>query len=601
MLLFLFLLLHINTRTAIVNLTDSNILRTPVQSSNGLTLSLVSISTNPGIQPVCINWASVNDLPLLAHKICQSSKFTTYTSYSLIKPSTVNMDSQSLHSSTIYCKQSLSYQTSCSITNSTSPCQFLLSIECGSCHSHIQLAPNASVLLKSPLYPVLQPGMICQYDLELGEEVAADISIDFDDFSLAPPLLTHSHVDTGHCVSSYLHVLAGNTFSQMDSLAMLCGENVPDKLHLRRQNVVRLQLVTGADVYARNHRGFSMKVQVSSAFDNTGLTGIAIIIAFVLGLFIVFGVLVAGIVVFQKWKAQKRKRRPRRGITWHGSAPRPGHSLHMERTEYITRQLGRVEEGVEPEVTENVYGSLEAGVPMYHYRNMAGITTARSLPVTPNPDSQIQESITPEPNDNKEVDKIYETFHSSASSIGSAIDLRSNSDPASHFYLTMPSLPNRPSWTLQPPATDTEQGASPLYLCLPAPREENSPTPGCDSNVTVKLSEASLEAASRLSKGGQDYGSISDVYASAAVRESAELPSVSSPVSAKTPMRQSLLSLSDTTKKVTKLLGRMSLSEQSSRLLRKFSQSREGNIGEECLIGDEREEDDCGEKDDVFY
>ena len=110
-----------------------------------------------------------------------------------------------------------------------------------------------------------------------------------------------------------------------------------------------------------------------------------------------------------------------------------------------------------------------------------------------------------------------------------------------------------------------------------------------------------MEAASRLSKGGQDYGSISNVYASAAVRESAELPSVSSPVSAKTPMRQSLLSLSDTTKKVTKLLGRMSLSEQSSRLLRKFSQSREGNIGEECLIGDEREEDDCGEKDDVFY
>jgi len=444
--------------------------------------------------------------------------------------------------------------------------------------------------------------MICQFDLELDEEVSADILIDIEDLSLAPAQFTPSHTGTGHCITSYLHILSGTFLSQLDSIAMLCGETRTEKFQLRRQNSVRIQLVTGSEMYAKNRRGFSLTVHVSPPLPNMSMAGVGIIIAFVLGIFLVFGALVAGLVIFQKCKAQKRKRRPRRGVTWHGSAPRPGLSLHMERTEHITRQLARVEEGIEPDIVENVYGVQQESVPVYNYRSAyEGNMGPRNLPTLPYSSSESEDSGSTEPISGGEVNKIYESFNSSVSNSTNNHNAELSSDQASPLYLSqlLPSVPRRPSWTLQSPAAGSEQVGSPLYLCFPGSGQKYA-TPACDRNVTVKLSEASLEVKSNNSRSRLNYGSIADLYASGTIfKKSADLPSQSSQAEPK--KRQSLLSLSDTTRKVSKLLSRMSLSEQSSRLLRKVSQNREEYTGEECLIKAEGEDEDHGEGDDVFY
>ena len=156
-------------------------------------------------------------------------------------------------------------------------CEFLISIDCGSCHPHIQLSPNSTITLESPLYPVLQPDMICQYDLELDKEVAADISIVIDDLNLAPPQLTHSHKDSGHCISSYLHILSGINMEQMDSIAMLCGDARQDKITLQKQNMVKLQLVSGNKGHARDYRGFRLIIIVSPSEDSTAMRIIVIL------------------------------------------------------------------------------------------------------------------------------------------------------------------------------------------------------------------------------------------------------------------------------------------------------------------------------------
>jgi len=590
---------------------DASFILTPIQSHSGLSLPIIFFST-PLLKPLCITSTSVNSLPMLAHKICKSTRFQTFTNYTLVNPSSVSVDTRELSNSNISCNQSSSYNTSCSITTMSSPCHSFLSLECGSCHSHVHLTPNSSIILESPLYPVLQPDMICQYDLKLDEEVSADITIDIDDLSLPPPQYSSSH--SGHCITSYLHILSGSSFSQMNSLATLCGEG-SNIFNLRLQNVLRFQLVTGSWLHARKRRGFRLTVQVSSPLYKIDMVRVGVYIAYFVGLILVIGALVAGIVIFQKCKTQERKRRPRRGVTWHGSAPQPGHSLHMDRTEYISRQLGTVEESIEAEARENVYSSLGDGVLVNtHYNATSGNFGLRSLPATPLPvsNSNYTSSETeglPGLGGMGEDHKIYETMNSTFSSTDSHSsqsfpDRPSNSSSPSQ----LPSLPRRPSWTLQTPITVYDQSGSPMYLCLPGPDQSHErpgqlyASPARDRKVTVKLSEASLDDSSKngsivgckVHRDQHSSGSIFNTAENAPF--SVDHPPQTPPVLPSTSTRQSMLS--DTTRKVSKLLAKVSLSEQSTRLRWRLSQPR-AEIGEECLITGM--EEDGGERDEVFY
>ena len=63
--------------------------------------------------------------------------------------------------------QTEAYDTRCSATQSIEDdeCQFLVQLTCGSFHHHADLPRvNTSLSVLSPLYPVLQPGYICEYD-----------------------------------------------------------------------------------------------------------------------------------------------------------------------------------------------------------------------------------------------------------------------------------------------------------------------------------------------------------------------------------------------------------------------------------------------------
>lgn len=562
---------------AVKNISDPNFHLTHTKSSTGLGLSLLHTSYNDTVQPVCITKSSVNDLPLLAHSICRSAKFATYRSYSLVNLTHVDVGMEDLMLSTIYCSQSPSFNTSCSYILSPSSCQSLINIECGSCHPHIQLSANTNVTLKSPLYPILQPDMICQYDLELDKEIVADISIEIDEISLAPPQQTHSHVDGGHCVSSYLHILSGNKVDQMDSIAMLCGNSKPNKINLKWQSFVKLQLVSGSKIHASNKKGFSLRVIVSPLVNNS-LRKIGIMAGAVLGVIFGLGFIVICSILYRKSKAQKRKRKPRQGVTWHSSAPLPGHTLHGERTQHITRQLHIAEEGADSGVRENLYGTMEYDAAIYRYRSIRAL---RSLPEAPR-----LESITSEPIPEEETDKtIYETFNSSTCSTDTN-EARSRSQQAGVVpSVPLPSIPSRPSWTLQPPPANGQCETSPMYLCFPV-REEHE-------------RDRSLQVCPQ-----NNFSSLSNVpeeskYASASIlKRKRSLDSQDAP---RKSVRQSLLSITDTLR--SRLIPRLSISDQSGRLSRLFSQQKEATSVDdnECLVVQENEEDGSKEDDDVFY
>ena len=414
--------------------------------------------------------------------------------------------------------------------------------------------------------------MICQYDLELDKEVAADISIVIDDLNLAPPQLTHSHKDSGHCITSYLHILSGINMEQMDSIAMLCGDARQNKITLQKQNMVKLQLVSGNKVHARDYRGFRLTIIVSPSVDSTAIRIIVITSGSVLGVALVVGILVTISILHRKRKAQRRKQQPRRGVTWHSSAPLSGHSLHMDRTQHITRQLDRVEEG--EDTRENLYGELDYGDAIYRYRSIRAL---RSLPEAPRP-----ESITSEPNPEEESNKIYETFENSTSSSDTDTTDRAKSNEKQALGLPQPCVPSRPSWTLQPPPGETQPEISPMYLCF-TQRDETEQTYGQISREVMAGQCPKLESESKK------YENVSILKIS---KDS--LSNV--PAAPKTSLRQSLLSITDA---MTSRF-RMSISDQSSRINRLLSPQREDIVGEVCLIEKEGEFKDLG-NDDVFY
>ena len=91
MIFFLFFLELVSFSEAVVDVINHNFLLTPIKSSSGLGLSILHTSHN--VQPVCITSHSVNNLPLLAHSVCVSSKFITYKSFSLVNITDVKIKS----------------------------------------------------------------------------------------------------------------------------------------------------------------------------------------------------------------------------------------------------------------------------------------------------------------------------------------------------------------------------------------------------------------------------------------------------------------------------------------------------------------------------
>ena len=223
--------------------------------------------------------------------------------------------------------------------------------------------------------------------------------------------------------------------------------------------MARLQLVTGPLGAALNRRGVKLTVRVSPPLNTMDWVQVRVFIACFLGLLLLVAATVTSLVVFQKCKTKKRKRKPRRGVTWHGSAPQPGQSLHMNRTDDITRQLYMVEE----DRTDNTYSAMELGE--LEYSTNHANTAQRIVPAT---HSTVSASSSSEEED---ADRTYYTItHSQSSTVtnGSQSDKAANGPDGVRsvhasvgVHLQGPPVPRRPSWTMQP-----GQSVSPPLYCV---------------------------------------------------------------------------------------------------------------------------------------
>jgi len=432
---------------------ETNFFLTSIPLITGLQSSVVfftnSYSTRP--EPLCLKnddyrSASAN---LLAHKLCTEAKFSTFLQASLVSSdSALGHSSEISTYSELSCHQDDYYDIVCNRSSSSNSgsCS-LLQVTCGACHKHVSLQPNSSLQLMSPLYPVLQPGQVCQYDLQLAQGVSADITLEITDLSLAPAKPSHSGV---YCVASFLHILSGQSFSELESLATLCGEvYYPARTSYYRvtDSVVRLMLVSGADDGALGRRrGFLLNIHVSPAIVKIPLQRLLIFLSF-FGFLILVCVLMSSVLIYLNSKSKARVVQPRRRQTWHGSLARPGESLHQVRTERI-RQLGS-------SWSRNSWGSDN----LYMFDNRV----SRRLPQLP-AFNFTSDDINHRAEDEDPGFKVYETISLQSRSPDRVLD-EAIANTEKKFSVNSlqcpPPLPTRPSLLAEKPYS------SPLYLSLP--------------------------------------------------------------------------------------------------------------------------------------
>jgi len=300
----------------------------------------------------------------------------------------------------------------------------------------------------SPLYPVLQPGLVCQYDLQLPQDISADISIEIADLSLDP---AQSSPSGHHCVSSFLHILGGTTFLDLKSVTTLCGlVHYPSNLSHYKISVssVRLLMVAGSSSMIDERRGFLVNVFVSPSRMKIPLHKIIFLLAF-FGVLVLILAVLASVIIYHNRKSKVRRSLPRRRQTWHGSVPMTGESVHQNRTERI-RQWG----------TDN----------LYMFDNSV---TRRGLPELPAFNFASEEHSLEADVDNSGF-KVYESLSHLEFNLSEKTSLPSPSPP---------SLPQRPTPTIE------DCYSSPLYLTLTQPGDYSDTCSQAGQNVDGRAGE----------------------------------------------------------------------------------------------------------------
>jgi len=269
---------------------------------------------------------------ILAQQVCTFSKFPTFLTTSWVKPSAAVNISQESYSKMI-CYYGFDHSIVCSRSSSIpSPCS-LLHVTCGPCHHNLILQPDSTIQVKSPLYPVFQPGLMCQYDFHLAQGVIADISLEFTDLSLNLARSSPSGQQQ-RCSDSFVQILSGDSFSDMRSVATLCGDLVDsremDAFEIRN-NIVRIVLVAGSGTHLSSRRGFIANITVPPASFKLNGFKLVILITF-FAILILIGVVLASFISYHYLK-------PRLGPTNRQAVQELGHSRnspHISRTEILT-------------------------------------------------------------------------------------------------------------------------------------------------------------------------------------------------------------------------------------------------------------------------
>ena len=175
----------------------SELVISPWQARSGISLNLVFLSPGPGKKPLCLSGTEESaTLSLLVQSVCRDAGFTTFTDFSLVHVNSMRPRSgheMNQTASEVNCEQTEDYDTRCRVSPSEgAECQYLVQLTCGSCHFHSDLpAVNTSLSVLSPLYPVLQPGYICEYDFF--SDSAQDVGLYIEDINLPDHQYSQGH------------------------------------------------------------------------------------------------------------------------------------------------------------------------------------------------------------------------------------------------------------------------------------------------------------------------------------------------------------------------------------------------------------------------
>jgi len=319
--------------------------------------------------PQCVDPSSTSDedLSLLSHKLCRQVGYSTFTGFHLDKIDLYSVELAGEVEETLECRQNTSsYSIECDRQLTTKPCSHLVQVKCGDCYFFQTIRRNDSLIIRSPLYPVLQPNMVCKYDFYLTDKQGSG-KVEVSEVDLSKSVSTELE---SQCLQSFLQVLSGPTGRDLALKDVLCGHHNNITVHTLGQ-YIRLVLVTVGST--KGLSGFKLKVQATPSSGRL----VSKIMIFLMSFFLVFCGL-GGILLcfgqYFKGKVHRKRRRRMAHFMWQGEQPVPGQSLHMNRTMRLRRLL---------ESRENNY-VMDNRVP--GSRNESG-NQSRPLPSPPSPNS----------------------------------------------------------------------------------------------------------------------------------------------------------------------------------------------------------------------
>ena len=114
----------------------------------------------------------------------------------------------------------------------------------------------------------------------------------------------------------------------MTKVSSLCGED-SQTITASATRRLRILFVSGPEEEVGGFRGFNFTVSAASARSRVSQAEMA---GYVVTVVVLLALLGGGCLYLRSSKKRRRRRRPRRGVTWHGPAPRPGQSLHDNRS-----------------------------------------------------------------------------------------------------------------------------------------------------------------------------------------------------------------------------------------------------------------------------
>ena len=128
---------------------------------------------------------------------------------------------------------------------------------------------------------------------------------------------------------------SGSSRHDMTKVSSLCGE-VSQTITTSSTRRLRILFVSGPEEEVGGHRGFNFTISSSSARSTVTQGEMA---AYVLSVVVALALLGGGCLYARSSKKSRRRRGPRRGVTWHGPLPRPGQSLHDNRSGQVLSSL----------------------------------------------------------------------------------------------------------------------------------------------------------------------------------------------------------------------------------------------------------------------